>query len=241
LPIIAGVGTIGGLIQGSKANKTANQQLQLQQGQAQNQAQLFQQTAPLYERLLEAGSNLAGLSNRYSQIGAQLPYTNVTPGQLGIYSNPADALRLRAAEDEARQNLLGGLHNFSFGAGQRGLFGSSIDAAGRAALIGDALRGQNAFARQLAINAPGEAMNRLSTLAGLLNPGLGAGPTAAGLFGQGAQTALGQAQLAGGQAGSAISNYLQFQNLRNLFKTNQQQQPWQETSDINYLDMGGGK
>lgn len=218
LPIISGVGVLGGLIQGNKAQKTANQALKLQQGQAQNQAGLFAQTAPTYNDVIQALRGLSGLGSsnpNFNLPQVQLPYTNVTPQQLGIYQNPADALRLRAAEDEAQRNTLGALRGFSFGAGQRGLYGSSIDAAGRAAILADANRSLSGFGRQLAINAPQEALGRLQALGGMLNPGLSAGPTAAGIFGQGAQTQLGQAGLYGGMAAGTLQNYLQFQNLQN--------------------------
>lgn len=232
LPVIAGIGTLGGLLQGSQANRTARSQLGLQQEQAQREAQLFGTTSPYYSQVLAALGGLAGLNSGIPSLAGvtpgagfaggnfsgapALPYSNVTAGQLGPFANnPGDAFRLRAAEDEARQATRSALDNFSFGQGQRGLFGSSIDAAGRAAISEDAAKNLAGFGRQLAIQAPQAAMERLSTLGGLLNPGLGAGPTAGNLFGQtaGAYGALGQGY--GQQAAGAIGNYLQFQNLQN--------------------------
>src|SRR5438046_10758805 len=61
LPIIAGIGTVGGLLQGRQANKNAQRQLGLQQSQAQQQANLFGQTSPYYSQLLQAFGGLAGL------------------------------------------------------------------------------------------------------------------------------------------------------------------------------------
>ena len=144
----------------------------------------------------------------------QLPYTNVTAAQLGPYANATDALRLRAAEDQSRVQTNQALHNFSFGQGQRGLFGSSIDAAGRAAIISDALRGQNQFSRDLAIQAPQEYAQRLGLLGNALNAGLQAGPIAAGIYGQGANMQFGQGQMFGQQAGSAISDYLKYHQMQ---------------------------
>lgn len=230
---LSGIGVIGGLFGANQANRTARDQLKLQQQQAQREAGLFNTASPYYGQILAALAGNAGLnnptpSNPNATPGAglpggnftgapQLPYTNVSNAQLGLFgSNPADAFRLRAAEDEARQGLLSGLHQFSFGAGQRGLFGSSTDAAGRAALINAANQNTAQFGRQLAIQAPQTAMERLTTMAGLLNPGLGAGPAAGNLFGQGAQAYAGMGQAYGQQAGGALANWAQYNALQNV-------------------------
>jgi hypothetical protein len=232
LPIIAGVGTLGGLLQGNQANRNARSALNAQQQQAQAQQGLFNETSPIYGQLLHALGGYAGLNNPTpSQPGltpgagmpggsftgaVQLPYTNITPGQLGPYGNPADALRLRAAEDAARVQTNNALNQYSFGTGQRGLYGSSIDAAGRSAIISDALRGQSDFGRQLAINAPQEYAARLGLVGNALNPGLAAGPVAAGIYGQGAATNFGQGQYQAGMLSNALNSYQQYKALQGI-------------------------
>ena len=213
LPVISAVGTIGGLLASRKANKQAGQQLGLQKQAAAGQQQLFNTASPYYSQLLEALGGTVGLgagagAPNYWQ-ASQLPYTNVTPQQLGVYANPADALRLRAAEDYTRQGLHNALGNFSFTTGMRGLGGSSLEASGRSALLGHAQQTLGDFARQLAINAPQEYVQRLGSLGGMLNPGLGAGPAAGQLFGQGAQTFGQMGANAGAGVANTISAYLQ--------------------------------
>src|SRR5437773_6021497 len=124
LPIISGVGVLGGLLQGRSANRQAKKQLSLEQQATQSQLatagqqqQLYGQTAPVYENLIRALAGISGLGPSPGGYpgSVQLPYTNVTPGQLGNYANPTDALRLRASEDYSRAQTGQAMHGLNFG------------------------------------------------------------------------------------------------------------------------------
>lgn len=142
------------------------------------------------------------------------PYTNVTSQQQGIYANPTDRLRFIQAEDQNNNELRNRLNALHVQMGQHGLTNSSMDASAQSALVNSALTQQNAFARQLAINAPGEYEHRLSLLSGALNPGLGAGPISAGLYGQQAGIYGNQAMAQNQAMGGAMSNLQLFNALK---------------------------
>lgn len=246
LPLLAigtalgGLGSLlGGLKSGNAANKAANSQRDI----AQQQAGLFGQASPYYNLLLQAyGQHLgfpgpqmvpqgpqpaggvlgrAGVMQPGNGSQMQMPTTLPQGFNQNPYENTEDRARLQQANTAISHNYQNAAHNLSYGLGRRGLTGSNLDVAGRTQLLADAARQQGNFQQQLAINAPQEFERRLSMFANLLNPGLGAGPSAAGMYGQQAAQFGNQAGAAGSNLGSILQNYMMLQAMKN----GQQQQP----------------
>lgn len=204
LAVGAALGGLGGLIGGIKSGKAAKSAANAQAGIAKTQQDLFHQTIPYYQDLLQKVQGYAG-----------------TLGQ-GTYGNPQDQLRLQQANQNINQNLGRAQDQLSFGLGRRGLAGSNLDVAGRAALLANSENQRSGFERQLALQAPMEYERRLGLLANLMNPGLGMGQLAGSTFGQQAQNFGAQAGQAGANLGSSIQNFMMYDALR---RANQQQTP----------------
>lgn len=208
-PILPAIGAIGGLlggIAGIKSSKNQKKATDAQASIAKDQQGLFQQASPQYLQLLQQLQRHAGMGQ---------------PGQ-NPYQFPQDKLRLLQANEQIGRNYGRAADQFSFGLGRRGLQGSSMDVAGRAALLQDAERQRAGFQRQLAINAPLEYERRLGLLANALNPGLGAGAAAGATFGQQAGMFGNQAAQAFGGLGSAVQNLIYNQQLQQLLRQQQQ-------------------
>lgn len=210
---LGGVGSlIGGISSARSQKKAANAQGQI----AKDQQQLFQQTTPVYGNLLQQ-------LQRYAQQGPN-PYLN--------------NLQLQQAEQNINQNTGRAQDQLSFGLGRRGLTGSSLDVAGRAALLANAENQRGQFQRQLALQGPMEYERRLGLLANLINAGLGQGQAAGATFGQQAGMFGQQAAGAGANIGQSVQNMMMFNALR---AAQQQGQPTPFTPGIapSYLRGSG--
>jgi hypothetical protein len=227
-PLLGAIGAIGGLlggIGGMKAGKSAAKASNKAGAIADQQASLFQGAAPQYQDLLTALRGHAGLGgftpgfvpSGFAMGGGNQPGSPYSQN-IGIYGQPENMLRLRGVEEDINRNTRRNMDQLSFGLGRRGLAGSSIDATARAALLADAGRNRDSFARQLAINAPMEQERRLGLLASLLNPALQQGPAAANVFGN-QQAQFGQqAGQAGAALGGSIQNFMQYDMMRRLLQ-----------------------
>lgn len=235
--IPSAISAIGGLISSKKQSKAANVQADI----GRQQKNLYEAALPTYFDLINVLRGHAGLSptsnpftpgiaQQAQSVGGVLGRMGVkTPARTGnipAFRSPAptspmvqprsneDRLRLQQAEENINQATQRRLNQLRMALGSRGLRGSSIDAAAQAALISDALRSRSQFEREQAIQAPYQLERRLGLLAQLLNPALGAGPIAAGIFGQQSALAGQQASAAGAGIGQSIQNYLMYDALR---------------------------
>jgi hypothetical protein len=227
---ISAVGAISNLISGNKAAKAQNKATNAQASIANQQAGLFGASSPYYNLLLQAmGQHLgfpgpqmvpqgpqsaggvlgrAGVMQPGHGSQMQMPTTLPQGFNQNPFENTADRARLQQANTAISHNYQNAAHNLSYGLGRRGLTGSNLDVAGRTQLLADASRQQGNFQQQLAINAPQEFERRLSMFANLLNPGLGAGPSAAGMYGNQASMYGQQAGAAGSNLSSIMQNYM---------------------------------
>jgi hypothetical protein len=161
--------------------------------------------------------------------GVQVNQPQAMPGQTqgqgtNPYNFPEDKLRMLQAYGNIGRNTQRSQDQLSFGLGRRGLTGSSMDVAGRAALLQGADRDRAGFERQQAINAPLEYERRLGLLMNALNPGLGAGASAGSMFGQQAGMYGDQAAQAFGGLGNSIQNYMQYDQMQRMLKQQQMAQ-----------------
>jgi hypothetical protein len=197
-PILGAIGAVGGLLGGIGALKSASAQKKASGAQtkiANQQAGLFNQTAPQYSNYLQMLQNYAN--------------TGAMPGM-----DQHNALRMQQGNEQITQNLGRSQDQFSFGLGRRGLTGSSLDVAGRAALLANADNQRTDYQRQLQLQAPMEFERRMALLGNSLNPGLGAGQIAGNTFGNQAQM-YGQAAGQGmANVGSSIQNFMMYDALR---------------------------
>ncbi len=212
-PVGAVVGGLGGLQAGS-AQSAQKKAMDAQRRIAQSQQGLLDQASPYYQQLLTALREHAQLPTGYNATPGASPYTNVTQGQLGIFNNPTDRLRMLQTEEGINRGLQSRLGQLRTLYGRRGLTGSSIEGAGLTSLLADASRQRDTFARQLALGADQEYEKRLGLLAQALNPGLGAGPVASNIFGQQANAYGNQAAGVGANLGGITQNYALLQALR---------------------------
>lgn len=195
----AALGGLGSLIGGISAGKAQKRASGAQADIAKNQQALFQQAGPEYQNLLRLLSN-------YAQTGA-MPYSYTVDAM--------NRTRLLDANRNITQNLNRAQDQLSFGLGRRGLAGSNLDVAGRAALLANADNQRSAFERDLAVNQlPRQFEHRLGLLGNALNPGLGAGQLAGSTFGQQAGMYGQQAGQAGANIGAAIQNFMLYDALR---------------------------
>lgn len=203
---------------------------------AQNQKQLFQQTLPWYNPILQALAGNAGLTlpggagaggvpgglaksaapGAASGAPPALPMGSTAMGQgaLGIFgSNPADRYRFAQAEEELGDLRRRRNAELMMNLTQQGA-GSATLASALARNEGDYQQGLAGARRDLAINAQDEAQKRLLTLLSALSPGMGLGQSAAGIFGDQAALAAGRQNAMGQAAGGALEAYLQYQALK---------------------------
>lgn len=229
VPIGLGALSLFGQARAAKEQRRAQEpQRQL----AMNQRELFQQTAPWLNPILQALAGNAGLQAPGGAPGGPGPAGSLTPhlpmgstampeSALGIYgSNPADRYRFAQAEGDLERirkqrnaELLLGLHNQGAGTAT---IGSAM-----ARNEGQYQEGLAGSRRELAINSGNEATQRVLQLLGALSPGLGLGQSAAGIFGDQAGLAAGRSNALAGTTGDALSAYLMYQAM----KRQQQGQP----------------
>lgn len=226
----AGLGAISSFLTGNKANKNQSRALD-QQGQIANQqGQMFQQANPYYAALLQAYGQHAGFTQGppqpgpdqaqgglagnlgFTQPGAQQPGAMHPPAN--PYSFPEDRLRYQQANENITNNAQRAGNQLSYGMQRRGMGGSNYDVQGRAALLANANQQRAGFERQQLIDAPNQYAQRLGMLMNALNPGLGAGPSAAGMYGQQGQIYGQQASEAGGNLGGIMQQMAYLQALK---------------------------
>jgi hypothetical protein len=196
LPAI--IGGIGALLGGLGALKSSSSQKKAAGAQAniaKSQQGLFNQTAPQYSQYLQMLQNYAN--------------TGAMPGM-----DQHNALRMQQGNEQIGQNLSRSQDQLSFGLGRRGLTGSSLDVAGRAALLANANNQRSDYQRQLQLQAPMEFERRMALLGNSLNPGLGAGQIAGNTFGNQAQMYGQQAGQGMANVGGSIQNFMMYDALR---------------------------
>jgi hypothetical protein len=195
----AALGGLGSLIGGITAGKAQKNAANSQKNIANEQLGLYQQASPLYANLL------AQLHQHAYQ--AQNPHND--PAQMALFNQVNEQIghQYHNAQDQ-----------LSFGLGRRGLAGSSMDVAGRAALLANANQQRGAFERQQVINQPMEFERRLGLLGNALNPGLGMGQIAGSTFGQQAGMYGQQAGAAGANLGQSIQNFMLYNALHSANK-----------------------
>jgi len=192
----AGIGALSSAAGASHAQNQADQLYNQQRGIAQNQQQLFGQASPIYLNLLQ-------------QLQQHAQDANLPNGQLPM----SQQLLMNQTNQRIGQQYHNAADQLSFGLGRRGLAGSSVDAAARASLLANA-NGQRAnFERQQVINQPQEYERRLGMLANSLNPGLGAGGMAAGIYGQQGANYQNQSANMGNSLGQSIQNFMMYNAL----------------------------
>lgn len=204
---IAGVGAVANFFAGRSAAKSQKEyNRRLAQG-ADLQNQVFRQSIPVYQQLIQQYAQRALPQSVGGQFGAERGY-----------GSPEDQLRLRAAEEDVNryyQQQANQLRNQLGGTASR----STLDAA--LARLGTQQAQQlSGFRRGLAIQSGQEQERRLGELARLLGIGFGQGGQAAQAYGQlGAQYGQ-QANQAFGGLGDILQ---QFQYSRALQGLGQQQ------------------
>lgn len=194
IPAIGAAASAIGAISSSRSQKKA---ANAQQGIAKTQQNLFQQTIPHYQQLLQQVQNYAG------QVGQN-------PNQ----QTPQQQLQLSLSNQNIGQNLNRSLDQFGFQMGRRGLTDSSLDVAGRAAILANAGQQRTNVYQQNLMQQPMEYERRLGLLGNLLNPGLGMGQAAGSTFGQQANMYGQQAGMAGQNIGQSIQNFMMYDALR---------------------------
>jgi hypothetical protein len=222
----AALGGLGSLIGGITAGKAQKSAANSQKNIANEQLGLYQQASPLYANLL------AQLQQHAYQ--AQNPH-----------NDPAQMARMNQVNEQIGHQYHNAQDQLSFGLGRRGLAGSSMDVAGRAALLANANQQRAGFERQQVINQPMEFERRLGLLGNALNPGLGAGQLAGSTFGQQAGMYGQQAAGADQNLGQSIQNFMLYNALRSAQQQGapgipQGQQPGQQVSAIGTPGFGYG-
>lgn len=120
------------------------------------------------------------------------PYTNnaaaptggVSNSQMGIFNDPADALRNSQAQDDINHQNYLNQQNLKSQMGSRGLEDSSILGGGLSQMNQNALQNYAGFRRNLAINAGQEQQNRVLQFMAAMNPGMAMGGQAQSNYGQ---------------------------------------------------------
>lgn len=192
--LIAGAGALasayGAIQSGNAAKKAAGAQRDI----ANRQLGLYDQASPLYQNLLwQLQQHAFRAQNPLNDPQHQAQLNNVNQ-QIGH--------QYHQAQDQ-----------LSFGLGRRGLTGSSMDVAGRAALLANSQQQRSGFERQQVINQPLEYERRLGLLGNALNPGLGAGQLAGSTFGQQAGMYGQQSANSGANLGQSIQNFMLYNAL----------------------------
>ncbi len=161
------------------------------QSGSQNRQQINAAPAPV-RQAAQAGAGGMGPSP-YAPGGT--PATGgVSNSQMGIFNDPADALRNAQAQDDINHQNFLGQQQFRSQMGDRGLEDSSIMGGGLARMQQDANQQYAGYRRNLAMNAGQEQMNRVMQMMGALNPGMGAQQQAAGNYGNLGQQSFQQQQ-----------------------------------------------
>lgn len=215
LPILTGIGAIGGLIQGNKAQKAANKQASIQQGllaseEARRKA-AYDITFPHYGQAIDT---LYGIANQ----------------------NPADmnSLAFQQAQQMADQAYRRGADQFTFDLANRGI-GGPIVAGGLARLQEARNRDLANYARNLALQAPDIQAGRITNAIGASQPGLiGSSLPIASQYGQMAQNQYALAGQAGQNTSQIVQQYFQNQMLQK-----QRQQQEQNNRDLINALQGG--
>ena len=228
LPIIGGA---LGLYSAGSANRNQKRAVRAQEGIARNQTQLLKQASPYYNAVLQLLSQQAGLQVPGAG-GTATPVTSA-PGNpsvgrsplpagsgalpdsaLGVFGqSDQDRIAYGQAEDQIGQMRDRRNEQLRFMLGRRGAGEATISSA-LAQNEGDYQSQLAAFRRNLALAARSEQERRLMTLLSALNPGLGAGAAAAGIYGGQANLAGNQALAAGSGAGSFLSNWMLAEAMR---------------------------
>lgn len=227
-------GIVGGglsLLGASQASRQQRAALGPQRSLARQQAALFREAQPYYGQVLQYLAGNAGLPVPGAAAGGGSPAAGGGPGlppgagsipesALGVYgTNPADRYRFAQAEDELGNLRRLQASRLAYQLGQQGA-GSNTIAAALARNEQGATDQLSQFRRQLAINAGAEQERRVGGLLSALSPGFGAGPAAAGIYGQQAAQAGSQLGQAGAGIGQALQNYMLYRVL-----SRQRQQP----------------
>jgi hypothetical protein len=237
-PAGAAIGGLSGLSgTGSKLNKQGQRYLGQAGNIAQGQQGLFNTAVPAQQDLLNFYRNYAtggGLYHNPTANGQQ--QLGASNSQLGIFNDPADALRLSQANEDINRFAKGNARNLQSDLGMRGVASATRDAVlGQNRL--SALQDYGNFRRQLAINAPHEQAARMGQLAQYgIQPGLGAGQEAAGLYSSLGGSYLGQGQSYNQGIGQTIGN-LGYLDALKQYGNQGQKQPW-DLTHFNSSNLG---
>lgn len=231
LPIIGGALGLLNQIGAAGRQRQATGQLK---SLAQGQRGLFQSATPYYAPILQWLSGQAGVGP--SQPGTPTPTSPHQPGlpqagatgqplpmgtsalpqsALGVYNNPAEALRYGQAEEDIGRTAHARAQELMRHLTQQGA-GQSTIAAALARNASEADQGLAGFRRQQAIGAQSEQERRALTLLQALGMGTGAGGAAAGIYGNLNQIAAGQGAQGAAQVGDILQQYYALQQQKHM-------------------------